>query len=56
MSYHICERCGTESSVFWYTIGYGCSIYGDGAVKVFELCDKCNVDLIHFMREKEVRV
>ena len=53
MSYHVCERCGTESSIFWHTLDYGCSAEGDGAIKVFEFCDKCLFDLIAFMKEKK---
>ena len=56
MSYHKCERCGSESSIFWHTLGYGCSDIGDGAVKVFEFCDKCLYELIQFMREYEPKV
>lgn len=55
MSYHKCERCGSESSVFWHTLGYGCSDVGDGAIKVFEFCDTCLIDLVHFMQGKGIR-
>ena len=52
MSYHICERCGSEKSVFWHTLGYGCSDTGDGAIKVFEFCDNCLYQLIEFMKKE----
>ena len=55
MSYHKCERCGSESSVFWHTLGYGCSDVGDGAIKVFEFCDTCLIDLVRFMQGKGIR-
>ena len=55
MSYHRCERCESESSVFWHTLGYGCSPEGDHAYKVFELCDKCLLDLIRYMKGESVR-
>lgn len=55
MSYHTCERCGTHSSIFWHTLGYGVSEIGDGAIKIFEFCDKCLFDLIQFMKEYETK-
>lgn len=53
---HECERCLTTSSIFWHTIGYGCSETGDGAIKVFEFCDDCLYDLIMFMKKPKYRI
>ena len=48
---HECERCGSHSSIFWHTLGYGCTIEGDHAYKVFELCDDCINGLVRYMKE-----
>lgn len=53
---HECERCHTNSSVFWHTLGYGCSETGDGAIKVFEFCDGCLFDLIKFIENPKYRI
>ena len=45
----VCDRCLTESSVFWYPIGLGCGEDGDGAYRVIHLCDNCMFDLAKFM-------
>ena len=49
-----CDRCGTDSSIFWYPIGFGCGEDGDGALRVLHLCDRCMFGLVKYM-EQDVR-
>lgn len=49
MSDHTCRRCGSKSSIFWWRHSLNCDFAGNEGT-VFEICDKCMVDLIEFLR------